>query len=125
VVVSPSSVYQTISQLRKALGDTETPPSYIETVSRKGYRLVASVAPVPAVAREPDTTTPAAAAPARERPAHSSRARTYWLVTGLATLLTAAGAIAWFARDTPPDSIVVLPFEDLTPARRNRRSATA
>src|SRR3954470_2582961 len=45
VVVGPASVYQSASQLRKTLGDTDSPPSYIETVARKGYRLVAPVLP--------------------------------------------------------------------------------
>jgi transcriptional activator of cad operon len=43
VVVGSASVYQSISQLRKVLGDTGSPPSYIETVARKGYRLIAPV----------------------------------------------------------------------------------
>ena len=43
VVVGTASVYQSMSQLRKVLGDSDDPPRYIETVARKGYRLVASV----------------------------------------------------------------------------------
>lgn len=43
VVVGPASVYQAISQLRKLLLDTEPVPTYIATVPRKGYRLIAPV----------------------------------------------------------------------------------
>src|SRR5690348_8091891 len=43
VIVSPASVYQAISQLRKLLGDTDATPRYIVTVPRRGYRLVAAV----------------------------------------------------------------------------------
>ncbi len=43
VVVSSSSVYTAISQLRRLLGDTDSEPTYIATVPRKGYRLIASV----------------------------------------------------------------------------------
>src|SRR5215510_3831277 len=43
VVVGPASVYQAVSSLRKLLGDTDPEPTYIATVSRKGYRLVAPV----------------------------------------------------------------------------------
>ena len=43
VVVGPASVYQAISQLRRLLGDTDPEPSYIATVPRKGYRLIAPV----------------------------------------------------------------------------------
>ena len=42
-VVSDSSVYQAIAQLRKALGDTAAEPTYIQRVSGKGYRLIAQV----------------------------------------------------------------------------------
>ena len=58
VVVGTASIYQSASQLRKVLGDSDDPPRYIETVARKGYRLVATVGP--AVAR---TAPPAAAVP--------------------------------------------------------------
>jgi DNA-binding winged helix-turn-helix (wHTH) protein/tetratricopeptide (TPR) repeat protein len=43
VVVTADSVYQSIRQLRRALGDTKSPATYIETVPRRGYRLVARV----------------------------------------------------------------------------------
>src|SRR5688572_26253825 len=43
VVVGPASVYQGVSALRRILGDTGDTPTYIATVSRKGYRLVAPV----------------------------------------------------------------------------------
>jgi TolB-like protein/DNA-binding winged helix-turn-helix (wHTH) protein/tetratricopeptide (TPR) repeat protein len=43
VIVGPASVYQSVSQLRKMLGDTDPNPTYIATVPRKGYRLVAPV----------------------------------------------------------------------------------
>ena len=45
VVVGPASVYQAISALRKILGDSDTTPTYIATVLRKGYRLLAAVEP--------------------------------------------------------------------------------
>jgi DNA-binding winged helix-turn-helix (wHTH) protein len=50
VVVGPASVYQAVSQLRKLLGDVDPDPTYIATVPRKGYRLVASVHRVAAAA---------------------------------------------------------------------------
>ncbi|NQZ09380.1 MAG: winged helix-turn-helix domain-containing protein, partial [Algicola sp.] len=42
-VVSDSSVYQAIAQLRKALGDSGAKKTYIERVSGKGYRLIAPI----------------------------------------------------------------------------------
>ncbi len=73
LVVTPSSLYDAVAQLRKALG-----PEHIATVPRKGYRLVTPVTPVPAAAAqataasinpgEPDATAstpPVPPAPAR------------------------------------------------------------
>jgi DNA-binding winged helix-turn-helix (wHTH) protein len=45
VIVTPGSVYQAIAQLRRLLGDQAEHPTYIDTHSRKGYRLVANVSP--------------------------------------------------------------------------------
>src|ERR1044071_8728902 len=42
-IVTQNSIHQAIAQLRKGLGDNRKAPRYIETVARKGYRLVASV----------------------------------------------------------------------------------
>lgn len=41
-IVSDHSVANTISDLRRVLGDSRTQPSYIETIPKRGYRLVAS-----------------------------------------------------------------------------------
>src|SRR5450631_4622780 len=43
VVVGSASVYEAVSQLRKILGDVDPKPTYIATIPRKGYRLIASV----------------------------------------------------------------------------------
>src|SRR5215469_15915992 len=45
VVVTQSSVYQAVLQLRRILGDDTEHPTYIENVPRRGYRLIAPVAP--------------------------------------------------------------------------------
>ncbi|MFO6422552.1 winged helix-turn-helix domain-containing protein [Motilimonas sp. KMU-193] len=42
-VVTEASIYQTIAQLRKALGDKASQPHYIVTVPKKGYKLIAPV----------------------------------------------------------------------------------
>src|SRR6185436_5116724 len=43
VMVTQSSVYQAIAQLRRELGDDGDEARYIATVPRRGYRLVAAV----------------------------------------------------------------------------------
>jgi transcriptional activator of cad operon len=45
VTVSPDSVYQAVASLRRLLGDDSKSPTYIETVPRLGYRMVATVVP--------------------------------------------------------------------------------
>jgi transcriptional activator of cad operon len=45
VAVSQDSVYQVITSLRRLLRDDSKNPTYIETVPRLGYRLVASCSP--------------------------------------------------------------------------------
>jgi transcriptional activator of cad operon len=45
VTVSPDSVYQAVASLRRLLGDDPKKPTYIATVPRLGYRMVATVSP--------------------------------------------------------------------------------
>jgi len=45
VIVTPDSVYQAVAALRRTLGDNSKDPKYIATLPRRGYRLVAKVAP--------------------------------------------------------------------------------
>jgi transcriptional activator of cad operon len=45
VTVAPDSVYQAVTSLRRVLGDNPKQPTYIETVPRLGYRMVATVSP--------------------------------------------------------------------------------
>src|SRR6201999_1151431 len=41
VIVTPDSVYQAVTSLRRLLGDDSKQPAYIATVPRLGYRMVA------------------------------------------------------------------------------------
>src|SRR4051794_20896604 len=74
VVVGTASIYQSMSQLRKVLGDNEDPPRYIETVARKGYRLVATVT-VPQPAPAPAPAPAPVAAPESAGPPHGVERR--------------------------------------------------
>lgn len=46
--VNEEGLTQAVSKLRKALGDQARKPSYIETIPKVGYRLIALVTPLPA-----------------------------------------------------------------------------
>jgi DNA-binding winged helix-turn-helix (wHTH) protein len=44
-VVGTDSVYEAIAALRRVLGDRSTDPTYVETMPRRGYRLIAAASP--------------------------------------------------------------------------------
>ena len=51
VVVGDEALTQAIIKLRRALGDDPRSPAYIETISKRGYRLIAPVVAAPLSAR--------------------------------------------------------------------------
>jgi transcriptional activator of cad operon len=114
VAVSPDSVYQAVASLRRVLGDDPKQPTYIATVPRLGYRMVAEVSPWvhPGV--------PVVDAPA---PGRRLRARVAWAAVALLCLALAVtflyrGNVANSAPPAsarePQKSVAVLPFLDLT-----------
>jgi TolB-like protein/DNA-binding winged helix-turn-helix (wHTH) protein/Flp pilus assembly protein TadD len=133
VVVTSGSVYQAVASLRRLLGDDTREPTYIANVPRRGYRLVAPVAPwveaptptlenspAPAVVRAPVTRAGATAGSLRRRAS---------IVLSVALL----GALSYLVVDKfwlrkvivqspgrsattplPDKSIAVLPFVDMS-----------
>src|SRR5580704_18057214 len=65
VVVSPDSVYAAVAALRRTLGDDPKTPKYIANVVRRGYRLIAPVAPW---VDSPGVAPASSAAPSPEKP---------------------------------------------------------
>jgi transcriptional activator of cad operon len=133
VIVSQDSVYQSVASLRRLLGDDPKQPTYIATVPRLGYRLVAPVSPwadqsiaqtgAPLTA-DGEHPTPAAT----DAPAPGARLRAGFMWAGGAALcLALAGAVLYYGKAAnsnhsasrasapqPLASIAVLPFHDLT-----------
>lgn len=112
--VPPESVQQTITSLRRLLGDDTAAPSYILEVPRKGYRLIAAVADLELATDEPFTTAPL--------PAHGKRpfATSWWLAGG--ALLLAIAAAAYLQLRAPPKlpaTLAVLPLLEMTNTRRD------
>jgi TolB-like protein/DNA-binding winged helix-turn-helix (wHTH) protein/Tfp pilus assembly protein PilF len=123
VIVGSASVYQAVSQLRKILGDTDPEPTYIATVPRKGYRLIAAVRPVERP-RQATTVDPPSAVTPRLTSAASSRR--VWRIALYGIALVALMSLAWLILRKPPlpeaaaASIVVLPFVDMTAERNDQ-----
>jgi len=120
VIVGPASVYQSISQLRRVLGDTSTPPAYIETVARKGYRLIAPLRPPGAAGLLAQPAAAAAVAAAAVAPAAQAahRRRLAWLSAAITVAALGVALALWLlwggGRVIASPSIAVLPLVDMT-----------
>jgi TolB-like protein/DNA-binding winged helix-turn-helix (wHTH) protein len=124
VAVSSDSVYQAVASLRRLLGDDPKQPTYIETVPRLGYRMVAPVRPW----RDDAPSDPSGAPPdLQKKPGSVFRTALVWTAGAVTCLVLVAalllrGRVA--SKDQPPlpatstqaqKTIAVLPFLDLTP----------
>jgi TolB-like protein/DNA-binding winged helix-turn-helix (wHTH) protein len=136
IAVSPDSVYQAVTSLRRVLGDDPKQPAYIATVPRLGYRMVASVSPwlaapdAPTASPEPlqSTANEADTPPSvnKQSPTPQIRAGLLWAIAAAVCLALVAAWIfygqitkvhaptASAAAPFPQNSVAVLPFLDLT-----------
>lgn len=103
--VSDEPLTRCIANLRRVLGDERSQQRYIETISKRGYRL------------KMQPTRPA------ERDHLSTIHRTLWLITG-STILGLAIALVIFFQVVDRQGIsltspliAILPFSDLSPAK--------
>jgi len=131
VIVTQDSVYQAIASLRRMLGDDVKEPTYIATVPRLGYRMVATVSPwadeplVP-IAPAPAMTSATSSGTITAEPTFGLRRRTGLLVAAGGALCVALLAAFLLLNKvgnkshvtataaSPPKSVAVLPFLDLT-----------
>jgi len=126
VVDFDRSINETIKTLRRALGDSAVNPRYIETLARRGYRLMLPVQylePTPETALEADREQrEQSSAETSENTARVQRQiRPRWWKRAIAlasVVILVGGYISWWHfRSTPlPTKIMlaVLPFENLT-----------
>lgn len=112
VIVTPDSIYQAITSLRRHLGDDTKNPAYIATVPRRGYRLIAKVGPV----IKPDTFPILPARKPLFKPSPRVLFISALMVVALAVL--SIPLMAWRAQastqEINPRAVAVLPFLDLT-----------
>lgn len=102
LVVGDDSLARTLSKLRQALGDDAKAPRYVETIAKRGYRLIAAVQPAAV-----EVGTVAAPGPAPEPGPSRHRA---WTVLLLAAVAGLAIVVPWL----PPRNARPPPSEDST-----------
>jgi len=130
VVVGDDALTQSIIKLRRVLGDDPRSPAYIETISKRGYRLIA---PVVRQGEAPETAPRRLGVAGSPEPA--PRLRRHGLETGLlagVVLAMIAGAAYYYhtrlpeapvetatdatnARPSDWVTVTVMPFESLGP----------
>lgn len=121
--VTESVLSRAIAELRSHLGDDARNPTYIATIARRGYRLIAETT---TVAAEPAAElAPAAETSPRRRPRLRAVAITAAAaVTALAVGIAALGSGQLARRVTnlavapEPPRLIVLPFDNYGPAER-------
>ena len=122
------SINATIKSLRRALGDSADNPRYIETLARRGYRLMVPIeypesVPETALEKNPEQREQSAGQMSEEAARVQRRIKPDWWKTALlvasAVILVAVGYMSWrHFRATPPSPrkirLAVLPFQNLT-----------
>ncbi len=100
-------INRSLSLLRSDLGDRSTPHKYVETVPRRGYRLVVPVEPLAEDEAAEDAPLPKASL--------STLMRTGLVVTAMVVVvLVALNVTRQPAAMNPPESIAVLPFTTMS-----------
>ncbi len=121
LVVEENNLSQTISGLRRALGDGPQGSQYIQTVARRGFRFIAEVTALPdAASAVPASPPPAAAGPeqpaAVEAPQHVDRRRRVFVAAGSGAAAVLAGGGLWAWRYTVTTASAGAPASDATVA---------
>jgi TolB-like protein/DNA-binding winged helix-turn-helix (wHTH) protein len=119
-VVSYDSVTSAVIKLRKALGDNARKPTFIATIPKRGYQLIAPVSPV---VEERERTAPQAPSASPSSPGGRKIALPIALTMALAVLVwgvftlteppSSESSRQAATRGNTPPSIVVLPFKNL------------
>lgn len=116
--VTDDVLIRSVSELRRIFEDDARGPSFIQTIPKRGYRLIAAVKPTnrELIASPPPSLPEASPKPsrlARERPV---LAVVFGLVTVALIVLTVGARRLWFGKSasTQIRSIAVLPLENLS-----------
>src|SRR6185503_8702261 len=94
VAVTDNALTQAVSELRQALGDDPSKPTYIQTVARRGYRFISPVEPLvpaqptPSHRHEPSTEAAPPAIAVLDFSNVSTDKEFAWLASGIAETVT-------------------------------------
>lgn len=97
VIVGDNALTQVITKLRKAFGDTARKPTYVEAISKRGYRLIAAVERLD---RTVQRQRPVEVAGLGEFSPPSRR----WVVAGALSALAVAATVWFVQRPADDDS---------------------
>lgn len=118
-IVTDSSLYHCMNLLREALGDDKNNPEYIETISKRGYRLIAPVKRIPKSEVGPQTSEGTTRGAADD--ASFLQSPRFKLIGVLAIVVSILVWILVYPKSPDPTSrvsakpsIAVLPFKDMS-----------
>lgn len=109
-VVGDDALTQAVIKLRRSLQDEARSPQYIETISKRGYRLIARVERLGAERAPASEQTPPAAAPGRSHARVPLRAAA--MAALLALLIAGAAAVYVWRQGTESSDAAILPGEE-------------
>src|SRR5580658_7166407 len=112
VVDFDQSINATIKALRRALGDSADDPRYIETLARRGYRLMPAIEYLESAPRFAPEEVTAETRPIRGR----------WQVALATGLMLAAGALALWRYEVYRDRIILAPADTIVLADLDNRT---
>jgi DNA-binding winged helix-turn-helix (wHTH) protein/tetratricopeptide (TPR) repeat protein len=97
---------RSISQLRSVFGDDPREPRYVQTVQKRGYRLIAPVAFVEVPVPQPDASRAPVTTEGPDSRHEARPGRRVWLAVAFGLVLTAAAFLAvrfgWLGRHAEP-----------------------
>lgn len=115
VVVGDEALSQSIQKVRRALGDTSREATYIQTVPKRGYRLIAPVTPAndrPEVGASAEVVLDSPSRPPRARVGSLATSRRHRFVTMAAASIALAVALVLLwqqsSRNADLDAIVAM-----------------
>lgn len=115
-IVTDDAILRCISELRKIFEDDHTEPRYIETIRKKGYRLIAPISmappPVPPLTASPPLREPPAAVETPPEPRPASQSRSLW-IGATVFLIVLVGVLAALQRITDqriPTPLKIVPL---------------